>query len=782
MPTDPSRSALAVVPDLADADAGDPAGGSRGAPQWLHGGWLPALVTAGLGVALLRYYDVPVSDLLAFATYEMLAVTVPGTLWWRASRRRAGLFVEDVAAGTALGCAIELPMYLLARMGGMPRLVVVWPAVTIVAFLLVPALRRYWRGAGRDGRLPLPLCWSIAGVVGLLLVRTGTGFFATHGLDWPANSAPYVDIPYHIALTAELKHHFPVVTPLVTGEPLAYHWFGYAHLAAASWVSGVEPQMLVLRLAVIPAFVGLAVLIATMAHRLTGRWWPAALALLLVYLTEPANVYGWTGAPVPSGSVLSTLWVSPAQTFGHLLFAAAMVLILDAYQRREPVTTWVVLAVLLAAVSGTRATVLPLLLAGVLTTIAVHALVRRRLHRPSVIVALMTIPVLAFAQVVVFGGGTWGTGVKPLDIAVRLPIGRALSLTPGHTSLRALGVAGVVIALAWLLTCGGILGLAADREARWDPRYWLLLGIGAGGLGAMLLLTHPGASQLFFLQVARPYLALAGASGIAVAVSRLSISGRSALAVLGVSGLAGMAIAWMMRRTGSSEVPTRRGLGAAGLVWTLTWPYLAIAAILLATAALLATIRRRTPATSGLALAVPLALMVGTTLPGELSTAWQTTNYAAGRGWKNIIADTDQMQLPPGAVEASRWLRDHSDPDDLTATNMHCLPGRPPCDPRHFWVAALTERRVLVEGWAYTKTGLAAESKPGNAPFWNPPLLEANDAVFEAPTRANVDSLRSQYGVRWLIADRYFGQASPDLDRFTGRRFSSGSVTIYELA
>src|SRR4029450_11494490 len=102
--------------------------------------------------------------------------------------------------------------------------------------------------------------------------------------------------------------------------------------------------------------------IAAMAHRLTGRWWPAAPALVLVYLTEPTNVYAWTAAPVPSGSVLSTLWISPAQTFAHLLFAAAMVLILDAYRRGQPATAWVALAVLLAAVCGTRATILPLLL------------------------------------------------------------------------------------------------------------------------------------------------------------------------------------------------------------------------------------------------------------------------------------------------------------------------------------------------------------------------------------------------------------------------------------
>ena len=34
----------------------------------------------------------------------------------------------------------------------------------------------------------------------------------------------------------------PPQVPWVAGEPLQYHWYGYLHLAATSWVTGIEPD------------------------------------------------------------------------------------------------------------------------------------------------------------------------------------------------------------------------------------------------------------------------------------------------------------------------------------------------------------------------------------------------------------------------------------------------------------------------------------------------------------------------------------------------------------
>jgi hypothetical protein len=146
-------------------------------------------------------------------------------------------------------------------------------------------------------------------------------------------------------------------------------------------------------------------------------------------------------------------------------------------------------------------------------------------------------------------------------------------------------------------------------------------------------------------------------------------------------------------------------------------------------------------------------------------------------------------ELPVAAegIEAARWLRDHSDPNDLVATNLHCrpLPNRGDvCDARHFWVSGYSERRMLVEGWAYTSKAIAVGVKLGTSdrtvPFWDPALLAANDAVFAAPTEAAVAVLRDDHGVRWLFADLTTADAA-GLARVADLRYRAGDYAVYAV-
>ena len=80
---------------------------------------------------------------------------------------------------------------------------------------------------------------------------------------------------------------------------------------------------------------------------------------------------------------------------------------------------------------------------------------------------------------------------------------------------------------------------------------------------------------------------------------------------------------------------------------------------------------------------------------------------------------------------------------------------------RNFWVSGYTERRVLVEGWAYVApeaVGIPSteENNANGGPpvFWDQPRLRLNDEVFTRPTRANVRELQRRYGVDWLFVDR----------------------------
>jgi len=144
------------------------------------------------------------------------------------------------------------------------------------------------------------------------------------------------------------------------------------------------------------------------------------------------------------------------------------------------------------------------------------------------------------------------------------------------------------------------------------------------------------------------------------------------------------------------------------------------------------------------------------------------------------------LTVPGDGIDVARWLRDHSDPDDLVATNVHytCYPGHYTCDPRHYtcyprldnacdtrsyWVSAYSERRILVEGWGTSGT-----------PFWDPSLLAANDMAFTDPSAAAVAKLRDAYGVHWLFADLTSAD-SDSIGRYADLRYREGDFAVYEL-
>ncbi|WP_212746250.1 hypothetical protein, partial [Nonomuraea sp. KC401] len=138
-------------------------------------------------------------------------------------------------------------------------------------------------------------------------------------------------------------------------------------------------------------------------------------------------------------------------------------------------------------------------------------------------------------------------------------------------------------------------------------------------------------------------------------------------------------------------------------------------------------------------------------------------------------------EIPDGAMEAGRWLRDHSSPGDVVATDLHCRQvTESACDSRHYWVAGFTERRVLVEGWAYAESTLSRtplfRASYLDVPFADPVRLAANDAVFRRPTAENVRHLAQKYGVKWLFTD-----SNRRLERFAQLRFRNESSSVYRL-
>ncbi|WP_440064055.1 collagen-like triple helix repeat-containing protein [Streptosporangium sp. OZ121] len=719
-------------------------------------------------VAVLTFYGVSAADMAFFGGYVALGLALPGLLLvralYRGTRRLAP--VEEVALGLALGYAVEVLVYVAARAAGSPSLVAAWPLATYVAFATAPRLRRHWKGATRPCA-PAWYSWSLALLVAYVAAWSSFTFFRTTPLTWPGIGTSLFDMPYHLALVGELRHHVPPTVPMVSGEPLLYHWFVYAHLAAASWTTGVEPLVLLFRLGMLPMLVAFVVLVGAIGHRVTGSRAGALLAIGgTIFVAVPslyANANGlftWTG-------VQHSAWESPTQTFGALLFAPVVLLLLDLLERRRRARGaggWPLVGVFLVAVMGAKATYLPMLVAGLAAVAAVEVWVRRRSPRPALAALGMAAACLGYAQFVLFGGARQATIVDPLSLMRRTwgeLTGLGENAAPPPASLAGITL---LYLLCWAVTWCGVAGLLRRPRLLARPGVVLMLGVGAAGVGAVVLLGGPAMNQGYFLQGAYPYLAVAAAYGFLV-VAR---GERASILATACAAGAGVAVAHLVRTLSGVEVPLPPGEPETALYR----PYLVLSALAVAVAVVLVATRRRF---RGWTLVIALVTAVG-----PLS-AWHARAllimHGGGEGGVYRVSRPAAPQVPPGALDAGRWLRAHSDPGDLVATNAHCAWGREPCDSRHFWLSALSERRVLVEGWAYTASNLD-RWRPGEPmtglPFWDGERIRLNDEVFRAPTAASVRLLGERYGVRWLLAEESGPGPAPALGPEPGATGEAG--------
>jgi len=751
-------------------------------------GWVPATIVAIATAAVVVAYGVSIGQVAIFGVYVALGITLPGLLLVRFLRRRAGYIAEDVALGLCAGYAIEIATYLVARAIGTPLLFLAWPIATLVAFTAVPGLRSHWRGSGM--RAPAAWSWSLAAILGILLAHTAGIFFARHHL--AGSDTPYVDMAYHLALIGELRHHVPPAIPYVIDVPLAYHWFFYAEAAATSWATGIEPIVLLYRLSGLPMFAAFVVLTAMAARRLTDRWWTGPLAVVVALFAVVAGPYAWAAAPVLDGQPLTVAWTSPTTLFGLALFAALVLLFIDVVgpDRRPdgagtvgtagpgaPLRLWVLIALVLFAAAGAKASLLPLLFVGLLAVVVGVAVSRRRLHRDAAVGLGLTGIGLVLAIVLLFrltsGGLVIGLdSLRAFPVVALIGAGRA-----GGVSALALPLVALLVALVlWSLIWAGGLGLVIRRRG-WvaDPRMLLLLGICVGALGAVIVFSYPGLSQAYYLKAATGAFGILTAVGIA-AVVPVRRSYRSLLGAAVVAAAVGALTVLGIGALGPSRLPSLGRDHLSGVLLAVVLPVVALLIVVALAYLVLRWAEPRRPVRLGAVPVLVIAVAMGFSIPNVAKVVVSP-----------IFDPPTGLPVAAAGIDAARWLRDHSDPNDLVATNLHCWPlpnSGDACDARHFWVSGYSERRMLVEGWAYTSKAIAAGMKLGvsdrTVPFWDPVLLAANDAAFSAPTQAAVAALRDDHGVRWLFADLTTADAA-GLARVAELRYRAGDYAVYAV-
>jgi hypothetical protein len=733
--------------------------------------WLPlaAVLTVTAGV-LWRLGTSP-WDIARYAAYCVWAVLLPGVLVYRALRRTPHSLVDDLAMGAALGLVLEIGAFVTFSATGLRGLLWLWPLLVVVPFAVLRPLRRCWWVSGYRPA-PMLWSWSVAGVA-IFLLGYLTYAFLRPNQPLPSGGSRlyFIDQLHLLSLVGELKHHFPPETPQLAGEPLAYHWFAFAHMATASLISGVDTPVVFFRLALPAMCLLVVVLLAVVGWRVSGRPWVGALAAALAYAVGELVVGSLAVTPLGAATAYS-VWSSESVPYGWLMTIPMIALALDRLAGGLPdapvgAGAWPMLALFAVGASAGKASALPVTVAAA-GLVALVEIVRRRPRRVTWLVIGTLLAAQLFAMAALFRFESLGMRIRPFAIIY------AFVGTPDVSSWWKNGGLHVVLltgfALYMLTRLAGIPVLARIKGRAWGTTEWFLLGGITGGVVGTLVLSHPAWGQNYFLRSGWAFGAILSAMGLIALAERHRVPGRV---------LAAIAVAVAAVACGLSAVLWFNGGGNGGPGYRAMLPIFRLALVTLAVGVIatlvLAGARRRWPRLRGVAAVSALALALGAGLP---SMAWDARLYPNLIGWYHIPVDRDQ-------ADAARWLRANTDPDDVIATNVHCnYPPPQPCSYVSFWPSAYSERRYLLEGWGYAAEAQSIAGNtfttPPQVPFWDPELLAMNEAAFYAPTTDVLDAIRAR-GVRWLIVDRRFGRESDALRTLTTPVWERGPVAIYRL-
>ena len=713
----------------------------------------PAAVVGAVAVALLLRFDVAAWEIVRLAAYELVFVVVPGVVVFRALAGRRSL-LEHVAFGWGLGYALELAAFALTGELGLRDWFAAYPALAIAAGL---ALTRA-RNAPEPGRAP-PLgraqVWVVAATCVAIALYLALAGFATAPLPWTVERVwYYTDLPFHLSIAAEAKHHWPVTDASAAGLAFPYHVGADLHVAAAGRVTDVALPVVLLRF--FPLTLALLVVLQLVAagRRLSGRAAVGVAAAPLALLVGELDLDSDRMLPF-SGTFAWSFWISPSFLLGLALFVPAVALIGGRLAAGPSApgagAELVVVALLVGAAAATKASI-PLVLCGGLVLYAAWQLV---LHRRTSRIVLASLGVVAAAGAVVLLGlyseaGGRDLALSPVGAFRNMPqlvdLGEWLGDSLPGRALFALAATGVgSLALYGAALAGIPLLIAARRHTGLGPERTFLLCMLAAGLAPLLAVHQGGFSELYFSHYGFVAGALLSAEGLLLVPAVARAHPRPFAAAAGVVAVAA-------------------AVGLAGA----PWPAYAILAGGLALLAVRGLRRGRRAALVAVACgavlvgALDLPLDVGArALPAWLDGRPQ---YAAS-----------EAGLTRDLYAGLAWLRDNTSERAVLAVNNYDETNAGDRYPSYYGYAAFAERRVFLQGWLYGPLFLRADEDVIT------PRLKLNEAVFDRADPRALETLVRDYGVRYLVVDRVHGTATPRLARLGRVVYRNPDVTVYAV-
>jgi len=736
---------------------------------------VPTVVAVVACAAILVRYGTPLVSVALFAAYAVL-LGVPGTLMWRLTFGRKSL-LEDVAAGLAIGLAVEALAALALSPLGLADWSWLWSPLVTAAVAVAPRLRHRASGGWQE-RQSAPATWAVAaGSVVAVLWLAATSFgsepiatvIAPGGAALAMPETPSFDLAFQQALAAGIDRFWPPVYPYLYDEPLHYHFFLYEIVANVRAVTGVEVAWVLYRLVPAGLLVVSVLLAAVLARRLARSTRAAGWGAVVGVLASNA----WPTARAMPPSLTQSRWGdfspgllnfsvlrSPTQTlgvvlvFGLLLTAAA---VLAPGPGRSPIGGWGVAILLGAAAAGAKVTALPVLLAG-LAVAALAPWSARVMRRRALLLAALLAGCFVWALSVIYRSDAGSLHLVSPHLSNFWPVIQYLGVDSEGASRWA------AITLTVLTGGAALAGVVLlPRRAFRDPRFALLAGTSVAGGAATLLLQQNGSSEIYFLYSAWPAVVALAAWGLGAARWPWRVG------VLVVAGITTTVLVQRLvaRRAGAGPVEWKADLVVPGVVLVAVWLGIAVAV----------AARSRGELRAGVAIAAVAVLAVGAAFAVR---ATDVVESAATLARPAAYWNESGTVVGADARNAAAIVRTASPPTAVVATNAHCAEVLPAgrCRSFHFWISALTERRVVVEGWGYPEK--SSDTTP-YSPFWNQDRLKLNDRVFDDADAGALQQLVADYDVQWLFVDRTVAPENPALRNIADLVVDTPDAALYRV-
>ncbi len=503
--------------------------------------WLAGTLLAAALVARPVAHGVPITTVLVFWATVLGQVVLPGALLVRGARlvRPSDPWLV-VGQGATVGLAMQGIAFLAGRALGAPWLT---SLVALAAAGAGMALARHGSPASEGAPAPPTAApaWTLAVALTAVLLQP------LSSAERLGEAVPF-DLLFHAGTAAELRHRWPLQDPRVAGVPLHYHVLAYAlPIEAADRAQAPLADPL---LALAPLFwVGLLALQLANAGRVIFRDARAGVAGAAVALfhADPGPVLGL--GPGAFNSHFATAVYGSPTTACSLVLLVGLALALEGWLETQRRRELAVLALVAAAASGAKTTVLPVVLGG-MALCAAWAFARqapgawRRWAAAAAAVAVAGTPF------------TLWQSLGPSSYSRMAHFGALTAFTSsgfaGEAASR-LG-AGVLSGLAalpfFLLWLAGFLGLAGVAAALWlasrrEPltavQAWALSLAGTAVVASQLV-DAPGLSQLFLVYNGQLLLCLFAGAGLARAFPPRRLAGNTATLLLALAALPSVAM------------------------------------------------------------------------------------------------------------------------------------------------------------------------------------------------------------------------------------------------